>query len=161
MTHLALLILSQTVPGVPAVGPSWFQALIGEATALLVPMLAVALFALLLVGIHWAVSKAKGTRFENAVRIAGEAVEGAVLRLKTKMLVRLGEATADASEGGKAITATERAALLAEGVAALKAELPGAVVATLKGAFGGGLDSWLGAKVERAIVTNGDVLPPR
>ncbi len=163
MTLLPLLSLLSQVPVAPAVGPTWLQTLLGEATALLVPLLAGALFTLLIFGIRWLASKAKGSRFDHAVKVVTEATEGIVLRIKAKVMLKLAEVTAETSDGGKAITAAERAALLTEGVAALKAELPGPILAIVKGNVGN-VDSWLAAKVESAILGSpsaAEILPPR
>lgn len=155
MKRLALFAVVVALPAfaadAPVAAPSWASQLLSEAIAVLVPLLGSALFGLLVAGIRWAAAHAAGTRFEHATDVLDAAVEGAVGRIKAKLLAKFADATAAGSDGGVVVTAAERAAILAEGVAALKAELGPGIVAVLQGSLGATLDGVLARKLDVAL----------
>ena len=137
---------------VPTGEPTWAQQLLAYFLQLLIPLVGTALLALVSVGVNWVRTHTKGTAFEHAVSVATEAADGIAQHIKVELLPALQKATAPDSPGGVAITKEERAQLIAQGVSILKASLGPSVLKLLSGVFGSGLDSWLGAKIESAIL---------
>ncbi len=152
MKKVALLCLvSLPVFADSAPSPTALQTFLGQLTSALIPLLGAALFGLIIQGFRWLGSKAKGTKLEHVVEVIEQGAEGVANRIETVLLPALVKATDASSPGGIAITAEERAEIIAKGVAMLKNELPAGILKTAQATFGAGLDAVLAAKVTAAV----------
>lgn len=141
------------------------QLFLNDVLPLLLTALGAGLLGLLVFGIRWLASKAKGSVFEHAVDVASHAAEGAAQCIRLELLPALTRAMAETSDGGRAITPAERAALVDQGVRILKESVAPGALKVLSAVFGTGLDSWLGSKVDAAVMTHPSMLvtgePPK
>lgn len=128
------------------------QIFLNDVLPLLLTALGAGLVGLLVFGIRWLASKARGSIFEHAVDVASHAAEGAAQRVKTELLPALAKAIREDGDGGRAITPAERAAIIDQGVRILKEAIAPSVLKVLTAVFGSGLDAWLGEKVEGVIL---------
>lgn len=117
------------------------------------------LLALIGFGIAALVTKAKGTKFENAMSAISLAIESASTRIRLELLPLLAKATALDSPGGRSITPEERDELLNKGVDIVKGSVAPSVLSVASGVLGGALDGLIKGRIEREVTYQQATLP--
>lgn len=131
--------------------PTFWQNVASAVAAFVVPVLGSAMIGLIGMAVAYLHSAWKGSRFERAISVIEEAAAGIATKIKTDLLPAVVRATAADSPGGVAITAEERAQLMAQAVSMLKTEVAPWALKVIGAAVGGTIDSWLASKVETAV----------